>query len=154
MSDADRYDESGAGGLAAIDVARWRKGERERLIAARLELSADTRTAHAARIAGKLDGALADVAGSVVAIYWPFRGEPDLRGWANEVIGRGGTIALPVVVQKAAPLIFRAWKPGDRLEKGVWNIPIPAEGGEVVPDIVVSPVVGFDGGNYRLGYGG
>jgi 5,10-methenyltetrahydrofolate synthetase len=24
----------------------------------------------------------------------------------------------------------------------------------VIPDIVVSPVVGFDGGNFRLGYGG
>lgn len=139
---------------AAADVARWRKAERERLIAARLELPADLRSAHAARIAGQLDTIIGDFAGKTVALYWPFRGEPDLRGWAQKVIERGGTVALPVVVQKAAPLVFRAWTPGDKLEKGVWNIPIPAEDNQVLPDIVISPVVGFDANNYRLGYGG
>jgi len=140
--------------VAATDVARWRKAERERLIAERLAIPADTRAAHAGRIAERLDGAMGDVEGRIVALYWPFRGEPDLRGWAQRVIDRGGTIALPVVVEKRAPLVFRAWKPGDRLEKGVWNIPFPADGAVVTPDIVVSPVVGFDGGHYRLGYGG
>ena len=46
------------------------------------------------------------------------------------------------------------YRPGDRLEKGVWNIPIPAEGTPVIPDVVLAPVVGFDPQNYRLGYGG
>lgn len=132
----------------------WRKAERERLIAARLALPADVRTAYAAVLAEKLDAMVGDVAGKVVAIYWPFRGEPDLREWAGTMSGRGATIALPVVVEKAAPLVFRSWKAGDKLEKGVWNIPIPAEGARVVPDVVISPVVGFDGDNFRLGYGG
>lgn len=142
------------GQSVSVDVARWRKAERARLIEARLALSADTRGAHAAIIAEKLDAALGDAAGVLVALYWPFRGEPDLREWAGRVIERGGAIALPVVLAKATPLEFRRWAPGDRLEKGVWNIPIPAEGEAVFPDVVVSPVVGFDSGNYRLGYGG
>lgn len=139
----------GKGGLKP-----WRKAERERLIAARLALSADVRTAHAAIITEKLDAMVADVRQKVIAIYWPFRGEPDLRGWAGAMSDRGATIALPVVVEKAAPLVFRSWKAGEKLEKGVWNIPIPAEGAEVIPDVVISPVVGFDDGNFRLGYGG
>ncbi|TKT80440.1 5-formyltetrahydrofolate cyclo-ligase [Aquamicrobium sp. LC103] len=139
---------------ASGDVARWRKAERAQLIAKRLALPADTRAAHAARIATKLDALLGDVAGGTVSLYWPFRGEPDSRGWAQTIIDRGGLVALPVVVEKAAPLIFRRWKPGDRLEKGIWNIPVPADGEPVLPDIVVSPVVGFDPSNYRLGYGG
>lgn len=143
-----------ADAVAARDVARWRKAERERLIAARLAISADERAGYAARIAEKLDDAIGSFEGQTVGLYWPFRGEPDLRGWAARVIERGGRIALPVVIAKATPLVFRLWKPGDRLEKGVWNIPIPAEGAETLPDIVVSPVVGFDGENYRLGYGG
>ena len=147
-------DAAPSGVTTAPEVARWRKAERERLIAARLDLSADLRAAHAARIAEQLDAAIGDVTGKVVAIYWPFRGEPDLRSWAQRVIERGGTVALPVVVQKGAPLVFRAWKPGDKLEKGVWNIPIPAEDRQVMSDIVISPVVGFDAQNYRLGYGG
>ncbi|MEO3385233.1 5-formyltetrahydrofolate cyclo-ligase [Mesorhizobium sp. CAU 1741] len=150
MRIADNANEPGQ----TADIKGWRRAERERLIAARLALSADERAAHAACIARKLDAAAGDVSGKIVAIYWPFRGEPDLRGWATSVIDRGGRMALPVVVAKAAPLIFRLWQPGDRLEKGVWNIPIPAEGEAVLPDVVVSPVVGFDGGNFRLGYGG
>lgn len=136
------------------DVARWRKAERKRLIDRRLAMSADERTARTESIAAGLDRAAGDVAGRIVSTYWPFRGEPDLRDWSNAVIGRGGRIALPVVVKKGAPLEFRVWAPGDPLERGVWNILVPSRGPAVEPDIVVAPVVGFDGGNYRLGYGG
>jgi 5-formyltetrahydrofolate cyclo-ligase len=36
----------------------------------------------------------------------------------------------------------------------VWNIPVPAEGEGIVPDVVIAPIVGFDRACYRLGYGG
>jgi 5-formyltetrahydrofolate cyclo-ligase len=136
------------------DVRRWRKAERERLIAARLAVSADARTAMSMRIAEGLDARIGHIAGRMVSLYWPFRGEPDLRGWMAAVNARGGRTALPVVIEKGQPLVFRAYKPGDRLDKGVWNIPIPAEGEPVLPDVVISPIVGIDPGNYRLGYGG
>ena len=136
------------------EVARWRKAERERLIAARLAPSAETRAAMTTRIAEGLDATIGDVAGRLVSLYWPFRGEPDLRNWLKAVNDRGGRTALPVVVAKAQPLVFRAYRPGDRLEKGVWNIPIPAVGDPVIPDVVIAPVVGFGAENYRLGYGG
>lgn len=136
------------------DVRRWRKAERERLINARLAVSADARAAMSARIANGLDVLIGDIASRMVSLYWPFRGEPDLRGWMAAINERGGRTALPVVIEKGQPLVFRTYKPGDRLEKGVWNIPIPAEGDPVLPDIVISPVVGIDPGKYRLGYGG
>jgi 5-formyltetrahydrofolate cyclo-ligase len=136
------------------DVRRWRKAERERLIGARLAVSADARAAMSTRIAEGLDARIGDIAGRMVSLYWPFRGEPDLRGWMAAINDRGGRTALPVVIEKGQPLVFRAYKPGDRLDKGVWNIPIPAEGEPVLPDIVISPIVGIDPGNYRLGYGG
>ena len=136
------------------DIRLWRKTERERLIAARLSLSADTRAAMAERIAAGLDSIIGDPAGKMISLYWPFRGEPDLRPWMAGVNARGGQTALPIVVEKGQPLIFKAYRSGDRLEKGVWNIPIPAEGEPVLPDIVISPIVGIDPQNYRLGYGG
>ncbi|MER9022662.1 5-formyltetrahydrofolate cyclo-ligase [Mesorhizobium sp. M0815] len=136
------------------DVRRWRRAERERLIASRLAVSADMRTAMSQRIADGLDAVIGDIAGRMVSLYWPFRGEPDLRPWMETVNARGGRTALPVVVEKDRPLIFRAYTHGDRLEKGVWNIPIPAEGDPVLPDIVISPIVGIDPGHFRLGYGG
>ncbi|TPK49788.1 5-formyltetrahydrofolate cyclo-ligase [Mesorhizobium sp. B2-5-4] len=136
------------------DVRRWRKAERERLIAARLAVSAEARTAMSQRIAEGLEAVIGGVAGRMVSLYWPFRGEPDLRPWMASINAQGGRTALPIVVEKGQPLIFRAYKPGDRLEKGVWNIPIPAEGDPVLPDIVISPIVGIDPASYRLGYGG
>jgi 5-formyltetrahydrofolate cyclo-ligase len=136
------------------DVSRWRKAERRRLIDERLALVSADRIARSERLAEKLDQAIGRVSGRIVSSYWPFRGEPDLRNWAIKVIERGGRIALPVVVQKARPLEFRVWQPGDPLERGVWNILVPSRGPAVLPDIVVAPVVGFDAANYRLGHGG
>lgn len=136
------------------DVLRWRKAERERLIATRLAIPAEERARMAERIAGGVDALVGDPKGRIVSLYWPFRGEPDFRPWIASITERGATAALPVVVEKGRPLIFRAYKPGDKLEKGVWNIPIPAEDRQVIPDVVLSPVVGFDPQNYRLGYGG
>ena len=50
--------------------------------------------------------------------------------------------------------IFREWWPGIPMTHGVWHIPVPAEGEPVSPDILLAPLVGFDGRKYRLGYGG
>lgn len=136
------------------DVARWRKSERQRLVDQRLLFDPDDRKVRSERIAAGLDATIGSMAGRTVSLYWPFKGEPDLRFWISRVNERGGRIALPVVIQKGWPLEFRVWSPGDPLERGVWNILVPAHGPAVLPDVVIAPVVGFDEANYRLGYGG
>lgn len=138
----------------ARGVAVWRKAERERLIARRMALTAAERAKVSASIARSLDRLIGDPAGRMVSAYWPFRGEPDLRPWLAALQARGARTALPVVLASRTPLIFRAWRQGDRLVRGVWNIPTPAEGEAVLPDIVLAPLVGFDPRFYRLGYGG
>ena len=135
-------------------IGAWRKAERERLIAARLAIPADTRAAHSQAIADALDCELGDIDGRAISLYWPFRGEPDLRPWLERATARGAICLLPIVVEKGEPLIFKSWKHGEKLDRGIWNIPIPAEGPEMLPDIVISPLVGFDPRLYRLGYGG
>jgi 5,10-methenyltetrahydrofolate synthetase len=40
------------------------------------------------------------------------------------------------------------------MARGLWNIPHPADGKLIVPNVVIAPVVGFDLQGYRLGYGG
>jgi len=138
----------------AADVARWRRSERERLIAARLAMPAEERRALAREIARALDGLVAAVSQPVIGLYWPFRGEPDLRDWMADRCRSGARVALPVVVARDRPLRFREWRPGCPMERGVWNIPVPAGGCDLSPGIVVSPVVGADRAGYRLGYGG
>lgn len=136
------------------DVARWRKAQRERLIVARLAVPLAAREACASRIAADLDRLVPDSSATLVSVYWPFRGESDLRPWMASAHARGIRVALPVVVSKGAPLVFREWHPHARLKPGVWNIPVPADGAEVTPTVVIAPLVGFDPEGYRLGYGG
>ena len=116
------------GFLKRNDVMRWRKSERARLIKERLEISADTRNRNSDCIAEQLDTTIDDLSGRIVSAYWPMRGEADLRAWLERVASRGGRYALPVVVEKQAPLVFRTWRRGERLERGVWNIPVPVTG--------------------------
>lgn len=139
---------------AAIDVARWRRAKRSQLITQRLAIPVDARMDASRRIAKRLDQEIGNANGLTVGVYWPFRGEPDLREWSASVCSRGARLALPVVIAKGKPLEFRSWSPGEKLEKGVWNIPVPTNGKAVSPNVVVAPVVGFDGAGYRLGYGG
>lgn len=138
----------------ALDVARWRKAERTRLIDTRLAVSTEERAKAAERVTAMLDVLIGEVETPVVSTYWPFRGELDLRPWMTRLTDAGARVVLPVVVEKAQPLIFREWTAGCRMERGVWNIPVPAEGKVLVPSVVVSPVVGVDAASFRLGYGG
>jgi 5,10-methenyltetrahydrofolate synthetase len=139
---------------AWTDVVRWRKAERKRLLAERLRLSPEERQSRNERIGRGLDRAVGDLGGRIVGAYWPFRAEPDLRPWQASARERGALIALPVVIRKGWPLEFRIWSPGDPLERGAFGILVPSCGPSVEPDIVIAPVVGFDGDNYRLGNGG
>jgi len=62
----------------AMDVARWRKGERMRLLAERAALPVTVREKGARAIAGHLDAVLArhfgDLTGRIVSGYWPVQG--------------------------------------------------------------------------------
>lgn len=136
------------------EVSKWRSAERVQLIARRLSLDPKERRARSGSIANALDLTIQTFGHSVVGTYWPFRGELDLRNWGLTIIERGGRLALPVVVHNAQPLEYRIWAPGAPLKRGVWKIPFPAQGQVVEPDIVIAPLVGFDGLRYRLGYGG
>jgi 5-formyltetrahydrofolate cyclo-ligase len=138
------------------DVARWRKAERERLIKARVALSVQYRTDQAAAIALRIEQLIATLGGAapIVSLYWPIRGEPDLRAWMRALSQSGTRVALPVAVALAQPLEFREWRPDARLARGLWNIPYPADGATIVPTVVIAPLVGFDPHCYRLGYGG
>lgn len=136
------------------DLKRWRMVERERLIALRLAIPAEERRRLSDRIARELDRLLGDLSGKIVAAYLPFRGEPDLRAWIEGLSMRGAIAALPVVVAPRSPLEFRTWSRGESLRPGVWNIPVPAGGTAVTPDVVIAPVVGYDAACYRLGHGG
>lgn len=136
------------------DIKRWRRETRERLLEARLAVGREQRERWNALIEPRVRELLPEPDGKVFGLCWPFKGEFDARPLAAELIERGGRAALPAVVQPRAPLEFRLWRPGDATERGVYRIPVPKERRVVEPDVLLVPLVGFDGANYRLGYGG
>jgi 5-formyltetrahydrofolate cyclo-ligase len=139
--------------MEEAEVKSWRRGERERLIALRQALPAEERRRWGARVEAQLRGLLAERPG-ILGVYWPFRAEFDPRPLIGWWVAANRTVALPVVVDKKGPLEYRAWRPGEPLVDGVWNIPVPEKREIVTPGVVLAPLVGFDEACYRLGYGG
>ena len=87
-----------------------------------------------------------------------FASLPDeFRAWPllRRLHGEGYALAMPVMQGKDKPLLFRAWTPGDIMDKGVWGIAEPqTDKAELEPDIVLVPLLAFDEAGWRLGYGG
>jgi 5-formyltetrahydrofolate cyclo-ligase len=136
------------------EVRAFRKAKRAELLARRQSLRLHDRDAFAESLTAHLLAALDLNAYSVLGIYWPIRGELDLRDLARRHVKAGRAAALPVVVKKAAPVEFWQWEPGSALQRGLWNIPVPVERRCLVPDALLIPLVGYDTEGFRLGYGG
>jgi 5-formyltetrahydrofolate cyclo-ligase len=136
------------------EIKLWRRGERERLLALRTAVPAAERQRWGAAIEARLRQVLTELVDGPLGVYWPFRAEFDPRPLIEWAIAQGRVVALPVVVDKRGPLEYRAWRPGEALVDGVWNIPVPEKREVVIPRVVLAPLVGFDEICYRLGYGG
>ena len=109
----------------SLDVARWRKAERQRLLGTRIALSEQYRSEQTLGIGRALDQILAKVPLITVSVYWPIRAEPDLRAWMGALSGLGVRVALPVAIALGQPLVFREWHPQARLRAVFGRFPIP-----------------------------
>jgi 5-formyltetrahydrofolate cyclo-ligase len=138
----------------ANDVSTWRSRQRERLIAARLDLAPTVRAAAENAIVRTLITHLGVTNPGVVGCYWPHQGEPNLYGAMLRIIDLGGRVALPAPVRPHRPMEFRGWGPQSKMIPGVGGILQPASGEPLSPDMLIIPIVGFDARGYRLGYGG
>ena len=136
------------------EIRAWRKRAREKLLSDRLAMPVHARALRAQEAKRRLEK-LVDLARyPTLGVYWPMRGEMDVRDIARKHIAAGGIVGLPVVVERSAPVEFWAWQPGMKMQRGIWDIPIPAERSMLIPDALIVPLVGYDPQRYRLGYGG
>jgi 5-formyltetrahydrofolate cyclo-ligase len=135
-------------------ILAWRRQRRADLIRARMALSPDVHRRLSRAILDRIITSFPDLWDRHIGLYWPIKREIDLLPLARKIIASGGVACLPVVVGRDEPLQFRAWKPGDPLAAGPWEIPYPPEGHIIHPDVLFVAMVGFDEANYRLGYGG
>lgn len=92
--------------------------------------------------------------GWVVSGYWPLRDELDIRRLLTVLHGEGMRLALPIVQGRGKPLLFRRWRPGDELVPAGFGLSEPPpEAPELVPRIVLAPLLAVDAQGNRLGYG-
>lgn len=91
----------------------------------------------------------------LLGVYWPISSEPDLRSTYAELAAHGVRLALPVVIDRAAPLQFAEWLPDAPLDRDAMGVAVPAMPRIVVqPRALLVPCVGFNAERIRLGYGG
>ena len=88
-----------------------------------------------------------------VAGFWPMGHEINIRPLLHALHARGNPILLPVTPPRGQPLTFRHWRPGDALQPERFGTSRPI-GEPGVPDVLLVPLLAWDGQGRRLGYGG
>ena len=92
--------------------------------------------------------------GKIMSGFMPLKSEINPLPLMRKLAQAGAQLALPVVAGRGKPLIMRAYAFGDELAAGQWGIRQPKlEAPEVVPDILIVPLLAFDRARHRLGYG-
>jgi 5-formyltetrahydrofolate cyclo-ligase len=92
--------------------------------------------------------------GLVVTSYVPVGSEADPHLLARAAVEAGCQIALPHVTSRNEPMRFLAWDTEAALVAGPFGLSQPEfSAAELHPDIVLTPLVGFDARRNRLGQG-
>jgi 5-formyltetrahydrofolate cyclo-ligase len=126
---------------------------RRAAIARRDALPADARQAAAETIAAR-KVPLAIAPGAIVSGFMPLKSEINPLPLMQKLADAGARLALPVVAGRGKPLVMRAWEFGAPLDRGQWGIREPKpDAEEVEPDILLVPLLAFDRGGRRIGYG-
>jgi 5-formyltetrahydrofolate cyclo-ligase len=90
----------------------------------------------------------------VIAGYLAFGSEVNITAMMEWLDASGKAVALPAVADRATPLAFRQWTPGDPLETASFGFLQPlAAAQQAVPTLILVPLVGFDRAMNRLGQG-
>ena len=95
---------------------------------------------------------------ATVGLYVAVGAEAPALGYAKWLYERGVTLALPWFSTRESAMTFVEWQnPFDEEEliPGPLDIPQPANlHGEIVPDLLIVPLLGFTANGQRLGQGG
>jgi 5-formyltetrahydrofolate cyclo-ligase len=92
--------------------------------------------------------------GLIVSGFMPLKSEINPLLLMQKLAEAGARLALPAIAGRGKPLSMRAWEFGAPLDRGQWGIREPkSDAPEVVPDIMLVPLLAFDRAGHRIGYG-
>lgn len=126
---------------------------RQQLLDAREQMSVESRIGAEKKIADTLSAQAVTHGWSRVAVFLPWRGEPDLVSTWRAWHARGIELALPVVVAQDLPLVMQHWHPQAPLIRDAMGLSVPASSQALHCDTWLIPCVGIDRDGYRLGAG-
>jgi 5-formyltetrahydrofolate cyclo-ligase len=90
----------------------------------------------------------------IISAYMPIRTEVSPLPTMKRMAARGRKICVPVIIGAGLPLEFHQWTPEAEMVEGAFGAYIPKNGVQLIPDIVITPLLAFDAHGYRMGYGG
>ena len=139
----------------ALSLAEIKRLARSKATLTRLEVHEIAKHGAGAALAARGLPVARNAQIGIISAFHSFDTEISTFELFDKLIADGWATALPVVVAKNTPLVFRQWAPGDALVLGRWNIKVPPEEApEVLPDVLLVPLLAFDRKGFRLGYGG
>jgi 5-formyltetrahydrofolate cyclo-ligase len=89
-----------------------------------------------------------------IAAYMPIRTEISPLPVMADLVVAGKSVCVPVIKGAGLPLHFSRWTPETTMISGPFGAAIPEADDFLTPEILITPLVGFDARGYRLGYGG
>jgi len=90
----------------------------------------------------------------IIATYCPKGKEFDALCVAEAALKNGHKTVLPVIQKDTRILKFLTWNAQSEMKPNQYDIPEPANGEALTPDIIIVPFLAFDRRGTRLGQGG
>lgn len=85
-----------------------------------------------------------------IGLYIPYKNEVNPLFLLKYGVG---VTSLPFVFEKQ--MVFKKWQEGDELVKSSFGLQSPVETSiNIIPEIIIVPLLAFDSKKYRIGYGG
>ena len=106
-------------------------------------------------LAAHADALLDQFGRGIYAAYLPIRSELSPLPLIARLADLSIQTAMPITPAPGNPLDFRLWATGDKLDDGPYDTKQPSANAPVCqPDVILAPMLAFDGACWRLGYGG
>ena len=140
---------AGVGDPAVADLAAIKAAARTAAFVRRkaaFEIAPQAQTGYLAQV-------LAGYPGVPVSGYMAMRTEIDPLPAMVEAAAHG-PVGVPVFITKGEALRFALWEPGCRMVDGPFKAQVPAVLDWMTPQILIVPLLTFDGRGGRLGYRG
>ena len=109
----------------------------------------------ASMLAGQASHLIGRYGCGIYAGYMPIHSELSPLALLENLVGLGCGLALPITPQAGQPLGFHRWEIDGLLDDGPYGTKQPPAGNDKCnPDVILAPMLAFDAGGWRLGYGG